>query len=91
MLLHLLCLLHVFAVVRQSVSPWSVSSAVPAKSSERVTWRSPGCGGVEALLDKLAHAKLLEDEGGGVCLGATPCGSQAYPYLLLVQVIHVLR
>jgi hypothetical protein len=47
--------------------------------------------GVEALLDNLAHAKLLEDEGGGVCLGATPCGSQAYPYLLLVQVIHVVR
>jgi hypothetical protein len=30
-------------------------------------------------------------KGPKYVLGATPCGSQAYPYLLLVQVIHVLR
>jgi hypothetical protein len=90
LLVHLPCLLHVFAIVSQSVRQ-SAGRAVHARSSECVTRRSPGCGGVEALLDNLAHAKLLEDEGGGVCLGTTPCGSQAYPYLLLVQVIHVLR
>jgi hypothetical protein len=37
----------------------------------------------------LDNTDLLQAEGG-VCLGATPCGSQAYPYLLLLQVIHVL-
>jgi hypothetical protein len=34
---------------------------------------------------------LIGCQGGGVCLRGTPCGSQAYPYLLLVQVIRVLR
>jgi len=37
--------------------------------------------------DNLDNEKILEDLEGGVCLGATPCGSQAYPYLLYLQVI----
>jgi hypothetical protein len=37
--------------------------------------------------DNLDNEKLLEDLEGGVCHAATPCGSQAYPYLLYLQVI----
>jgi hypothetical protein len=46
-------------------SPSSVSRAVPAKSSERVTWKSPGCGGVEELLSTWptrSYLKTKEEE-----------------------------